>query len=180
MAFLGLFKRGLEKIKAEDVKKDIRGIEREEARVGRDAYIYRDRIETKDRYAMDEPNLSESELAHLASDIADLKGRLAATDDELFRLREERRAMEGLLIVIQRKERLKQYKVWDRIKKMSPDELEDGLRELGDADSSVSENADTIWRILGAPRTPKQMRERMTPEARQELDELKSKRANRN
>lgn len=178
MAFLGIFKRddGLEKIKEEDVKKDIQGIEREESRVGRQADAYRVEIATKTDFAVNERNISESELAHVSSDISDLKNDLAATDDELFRLREEKRAMKGLLIVIQRKERLKRYKVWGRIKKMSPDKLENGLRELGDADASVSESVDMIWRILGTPATPRQMRERMTPEARQELDELKSKR----
>ena len=130
VAFLGLIgkKDDLEKIKAEDVKKDILGMEREEARLGRQAYTYREDVETKSQYAENEPDLSESELAHLASDIAVLKSRLAATDDELFRLREERRAMDGLLIVIQRRDRLKRYKVWDRITKMSSEELENGLR----------------------------------------------------
>ena len=177
MAFLGFFKkRGLEHMKAAEVRQDLREVERLERQYGRQISTYQDRMEGKRLYALNEKGISDLELEQMASDIEELEFDISAVNQEQGKVREEKRALKGILIVLERKERLKQAGVWERIAKMDPQDLEESLGRLGDMDASVSESAETIGDVLGAPATPKEMRQAMTPRARQILGELKSKR----
>lgn len=178
MAFLGLIgkKDGLKNKKADEVKKDLREVERLEAELIRRASTLRGRKASKEGYVVCEPYLTDDELDQIAVDVDELDNDIAATNDELSRVRDEKRAIKGILILIERKERLKRIGIWDAITKMKPEQLEESLRSLGDVDASVSGSVDEIRHILGTPPTPQEMRQRMTPSARRKLDELKANR----
>ena len=177
MAFLGFFKkRGLENMKIAEVRQDLLGVERLERQYGRQISTYQERMESKRLYALNEKGLTDLELERLASDIEELEFDISAVNQEQSKVREEKRALKGILIVLERQERLKKAGVWQTIAKMDPQELEEGLGRLGDMDASVSESVDTIRHVLAAPATPKEIRETMTPRARQILGELKANR----
>ena len=177
MAFLGFFKkRGLEHMKIAEVKQDLLQVERLEQQYGRQISTYQERMEGKRLYALNEKGITELELEQMANDIEELEFDIAAVNQEQGKVREEKRALKGILIVLERQERLKQAGLWERIAKMDPQDIEESLARLGDMDASVSENVDTIRHVLGAPATPKEVRQAMTPRARQILGELKSKR----
>ena len=177
MAFLGFFKkRGLEHMKVAEVRQDLLEVERLERQYGRQISTYQGRMESKRLYALNEKGITDLELEQLASDIEELEFDISAVNQEQSRAREEKRALKGILIVLERKERLKQAGAWERIAKMDPQDLEESLGKLGDMDASVSESVDTIRHVLGAPATPKEIRQTMTPRARQILGELKSNR----
>ena len=177
MEFLGFFKkRGLEHMKVAEVRQDLLEVERLERQYGRQISTYRERMEGKRLYALNEKGITDGELEQMASDIEELEFDISAVNQEQSRAREEKRALKGILIVLERQERLKQAGLWERIAKMDPQDLEESLGRLGDMDASVSESVDTIRHVLGAPATPKETRQAMTPRARQILGELKSER----
>ena len=180
MAFLGLFKKPeLINMKVSEVKSDLSEVELLERRLGREAASCRELMQSKRLYAQNEPNLTDDELDGLALDIEELENDIAAKNDELGRVRDEKRAMKGVLMLLERKERMKRLGVWDDISKMSPEKLEEGLQKLGDMDASVSGNVDLIRHTLGAPATPKEMRQRLTSRARSIRDELSASRDDR-
>lgn len=178
MAFLGLFGRQkLEKMKAAKVKADLQKVERREDRLGREAARIRERMESKRLYAQNEPHLTDDDLVGLALDIEELEYDLAAKNNELRRVRDQKRAMKGVLIVLEQKEGVADFAVWDDITKMSPEKLEEGLQKLGDIDEGMSVNVGTIRDVLGV--TPGDERQNLSPRVRARVDALKAERGDR-
>lgn len=178
VAFLGLFgRRKLEKMKAAKVRADLQKVERREARLSKEAARIRDRMEGKRRYAQNEPRLTDDDLVGLALDVEELEYDLAVKNNELRRVRDQKRAMKGVLIVLQQKEGEADFAVWDDITKMSPENLEEGLQKLGDIDAGMSGNVDTIRDVLGV--TPGDERQNLSPGAIAKFDEFKAYRDNR-
>lgn len=174
MAFLGIFGKqdGLTKLKIEEVRKSLRELELDEARLGRRASIYRERKESIEDYIRREPYISDDEMVQFALDVTELEHDIAAQNDQLSRVRDEKRAVKGILILKEREARLKRGGVWSVITKMGPEQLQESLIKLGDADASATQTVEDINVILGAPISPREMRRQMTASERRKLDEL--------
>ena len=177
MALFGLFNRNrLENLKVQEVRSDQREIERVEDEIVRKIYRNQDRMESLRIYVRDERSISETELEQIANELEELELDVAADNQELNKVRQEKRAIKGILILLERKQRLKQAGVWERITKMDPDKFEESLSNLGDMDSGVAHNVDRIQEALGVPATPRDIRRGWTPRRRQILEDLKASR----
>lgn len=175
MAFLGLFGRQkLEKMKAAKVKADLGKVERREDRLGKEAARIRERMESKRLYAQNEPHLTDDDLVGLALDVEELEYDLAAKNSELRRVRDQKRAMKGVLIVLEQKEGVADFAVWDDITKMSPEKLEEGLQNLGDMDAGMTVNVEMIRDTLGV--TPGGERQNLSPGVRAKVAAFKAER----
>ena len=152
MAFLGMFgKSRLERMKVSEARADLREVERIEKELVRRAYTHQDNIEAKRLYAKNEPGITELELELVADEVEEAELDLSAVQQELDKVREEKRAVKGILILIERRERLKKNGMWKTIVKMNPEQLEGALRRLGDMDAEVEDSVETIGRIIDAP-----------------------------
>ena len=177
MALFGLFKKhGLEKMKVAEVREDLRSMEALEQQLGRRLTSSQEKMEGVRLYGEREKNLSESELEQVADQIEELEFDVAAVYQELNKVRQEKRAIKGIQILLDRQDRLKSAGVWERITKMDPEKLEENLRKLGDMDQGVTDNVDQIREQLGVPATPTDIRKSWTPRKRQILDDIKAKR----
>lgn len=178
MAFLGLSKKSrLERMKVSEARADLREVERLEKELVRRAYTHQDNIEAKSLYAQNEPGITELALELVADEIEEAELDLSAAQQELSKVREEKRAIKGILILIERRERLKKNGMWKTIVKMNPEQLEDALRRLGDMDAEVSENVETIGHVLGVPATPRDLRRGWSSRKREIVDRLKASRS---
>ena len=175
MAFLGFFKkRGLENMKIPKVKKDLLQAERLEGEHGRQISSYQEKIESKRLYAQSERGrISDLDRKQLAKDIAELEFDISASSQQQSKARKRKRALKGLLIVLEEREQLKQSDAWGTLAGMDPQDLEDSLARLGNMDASVSMSTDRIRHVLGAPATPNEIEESMTRREREIFDELK-------
>ncbi len=135
MAFLGIFGRRdpFGGITIEEVRKNLRELELDEARLGRRAGVYRERKESIEDYIRREPYITDDEMVQFALDITELEHDIAAQNDQLSRVRDEKRAVKGILILKEREARLKRGGVWSVITKMGPEQLQESLIKLGDA-----------------------------------------------
>ena len=177
MALFGLFKKNrLENLKIQEVRGDQREIERVEQEIVRKIYRNQDRMDSLRIYVRDERSISETELENIANEIEELELDVAADNQELNKVRQEKRAIKGILILLERKGRLKQAGVWERITKMDADQFEESLRNLGDMDSGVAHNVDRIQEALGVPASPRDIRRDWSPRRRQILEDLKASR----
>lgn len=178
MAFLGLSKKSrLERIKVSEARADLREVKRLEKELVRRAYTHQDSIEAKKLYAQNEPGITELALEMAADEIEEAELDLSATQQELGKVREEKRAVKGILILIERRERLKKNGMWKTIVKMNPEQLEDALRRLGDMDAEVSDSVETIGHVLGVPATPRDLRRNWSSRKRDLIAELKASRS---
>ena len=178
MAFIGLFKKhGLENLEVSKVRDDLRDIERLETQLGRRLTSNQDTMERLKLFTENEKNVTEAEIEQAADQMEEIEFDIAAIYQELSKVRQEKRAVKGILILLERQSRLKSAGVWERITKMNPEKLEESLRNLGDMDSSVSENVDLIRETLGVPATPKDIRMSWSPRKRQIMEDIKAKRA---
>ena len=167
----------MEKMKPAKVRADLQKVERRETRLGKEAARIRDRMESKRLYAQNEPRLTDDDLVGLALDVEELEYDLAAKNSELRRVRDQKRAMKGVLIVLEQKEGEEDFAVWDDITKMSPEKLEEGLQNLGDMGADMSVNVETIRDTLGV--TPGDVRQNLSPGVRAKVDEFKASRGDR-
>ena len=168
MAFPGIFGRRdpFGGITIEEVRKNLRELELDEARIGRRASVYRERKEGIEDYIRREPYITDDEMVQFALDVTELEHDIAAQNDQLSRVREEKRAVKGILILKEREARLKRGGVWSVLTKMGPEQLQESLIKLGDADASATQTVEDINVILGAPTTPREMRRQMTASER--------------
>ena len=139
MAFLGFFKkRGLENMKIPKVKKDLLQAERLEGEHGRQISSYQEKIESKRLYAQSERGrISDLDRKQLAKDIAELEFDISASSQQQSKARKRKRALKGLLIVLEEREHLKQSDAWGTLAGMDPQDLEDSLARLGDMDAGI-------------------------------------------
>ena len=180
MAFLGIFGgRDLKSVKVAEVKSDLQKVEMQEGRLRREASGLHERKESKWLYAENEPHLTGDEKRGLALDIAELDRDIAAKNDQLMRVRDQKRTLKGLLIVLEQQKSGEGLKVLDLLSKMPPEKLEESLQELADRDAKSTVNLGMVYDVLGAPLTAKGGNERLTPEERRILDEIETKRGDR-
>ena len=177
MPIFGLFRRNrLENLKIQEVRDEQREQERLEQEIVRRIYRKQDRMESLRIYVRDERSISDMELDNIANELEEIEIDVAADNQELNRVRQEKRAVRGILILLERKDRLQRDGVWQRINRMDLNEIEDSLRNLGDMDSGVAFNVERIQDALGVPASPRDIRRGITPRHRQIVEDLKASR----
>ena len=177
MPIFGLFRRNrLENLKIQEVRDEQREQERLEQEIVRRIYRKQGRMESLRIYVRDERSVSDMELDNIANELEEIEIDVAADNQELNRVRQEKRAVRGILILLERKDRLQRDGVWQRINRMDLNEIEDSLRNLGDMDSDVAFNVERIQDALGVPASPRDIRRNMTPRHRQIVEDLKASR----
>ena len=175
MDFLGFFKKGdLEKIKVEDIEREVGEQKRLEQQNSRRMTDLENQKRTIENFAQHE-NLTESALDQCASQIEDLELDIAAIELEINRIRKNKHTLNGFAMLQRRRDQLKESGVWSIINAMGSEELEDKLVKLGELDAKTASNVDKFRETLGIPNTRRDARASKSARHREILENLKRK-----
>lgn len=172
MGLLNIFKKDLTKIKSEEIARDESTLEQQERQFDRRLADVNDRIETSRRYYENE-KLSSGDMEQTASQIVILKREKAELTSHLNRIRDERLTTMGLKYAKLRDESSQKSSLLGELSKLDPREREQVLIKLGAADEKMRQTITSVRDVIGVPTTPQDIKRTMSPEMREELENIK-------
>jgi len=172
MGLLNIFKKDLTKIKSEEIARDESALEQQERQFERRLADKNDQLETLRLY-YEQEKLTQGETEQVARQRTTLKKEAAEITNHLNLIQGERLASMGLKYAKLRDESSQKSSLLGELSKLDPRERERILIKLGAADEKMRQTITSVRDVIGIPTTPQDIKRTMSPEMREELENIK-------
>jgi len=172
MGLLNIFKKDLTKIKSEEIARDESALEQQERQFERRLADKNDQLETLRLY-YEQEKLTPGEMEQAARRWTTLNKEAAEITDHLNKIQGERLASMGLKYAKLRDESSQKSSLLGELSKLDPRERERILIKLGAADEKMRQTITSVRDVIGIPTTPQDIKRTMSPEMREELENIK-------